>query len=259
MIKQLRLAGIIALFIGSAVACKKSESSSGTARVSVHLTDAPAPYDKVNVDVQKVEIHSDQSGWVTLDLIHPGVYNLLDFRNGLDTLLCQSDLPSGRISQMRLVLGSNNSVVVDGAEYALATPSAEQSGLKFNIQQELAANGSYNIWIDFDAAKSVVKKGNGSYSLKPVVRAYTELTNGRIKGIVLPLTAGATVYAINGTDTLSAIPDVAGRYMFSGLAEGNYSVTIDAAATSGLSDSSISNVSVKYGGITDLGITTLIP
>jgi hypothetical protein len=38
-----------------------------------------------------------------------------------------------------------------------------------------------------------------------------------------------------------------------------YSVTIDAAAASGLSDTSISNVSVRYGLIIDVGITTFVP
>lgn len=240
-------------------ACDKDDNDSGSATVAVRLTDGPADYDAVYIDVQKVEIHSDASGWVSLSPVVPGVYNLLDFSNGMDTLLCKTTLPVGNISQMRLVLGNNNSVVVNGTTHPLSTPSAQQSGLKFNIHQELAANGAYDIWIDFDAGKSIVETGNGNYSLKPVVRAYTALTNGRIKGFVLPPLAQPVVYAINGTDTFSAIPELTGYYMFCGLPQGTYNLWFDAAAGTGYQDSLMTNVNVSFGVVTDVGITTLVP
>src|SRR5579864_485077 len=98
-------------------ACKKS--SSGTGQLEVRLTDGPGPYDAVYIDVEKVEVNvsSDtgtSSGWQTLPLLHPGIYNLLNFRNGIDTVLASTSLPAGTLSQMRLVLGSNNSVVING-------------------------------------------------------------------------------------------------------------------------------------------------
>jgi hypothetical protein len=239
--------------------CKKDSDEQGVAKVNVHLTDGPADYDAILIDVQSVEIHSDVSGWVSIAPVLPGVYNLLDFSNGLDTLLCSANLPAGNISQMRLVLGNNNSIIVNGTSHPLSTPSAQQSGLKFNIHQELVANGSYDIWIDFDAAKSIVEQGNGGYSLKPVIRTYTALTNGKIKGFVLPVTAEAVVYAIHGTDTFSAIPAADGHYMFCGLPEGTYNLWFDAATSTGFQDLYLPDVTVSLGVITDIGITTLLP
>jgi hypothetical protein len=238
---------------------KEDKNNSGTAKVSVRLTDGPGNYDEVNIDIQQIEIHSDNGGWTTISPIVPGVYNLLDFSNGLDTLLCEVDLPAGHISQIRLVLGNNNSVVVDGVSHPLSTPSAQQSGLKFNLHQELVANGSYKIWIDFDAGRSIVAQGNGNYSLKPVVRAYSELTDGRINGIILPDEANAVVYAINGVDTLSAIPNDNGNFMFCGLPEATYKLWIDADDATVYNDSTITNVPVVFGQIKDVGTITLIP
>lgn len=234
-----------------------SASATGKAAVSFHLTDAPGAYDAVNVDIRQVVVITDQ-GEITLTPVKAGVYNLLEFSNGLDVLLCQSDLPAGHISQIRLVLGSNNSVVVDGQSYPLETPSAQQSGLKFNFHQELKANASYHVWIDFDAGKSIVKTGKGKYNLKPAVRAYTELTNGKIKGIVLPLLAQPIVYAIKGSDTLSAIPSADGRFVFSGLTEGSYSLWYNAAAGTGFQASVKTNLNVSFGTVTDAGIVTLL-
>ena len=135
--------------------CKKDETKSeGNATVRVHLTDAPGAYKQVNVDVKRVEIHSDLVGWVTVDSANAGVYNLLDFTNGADTLLGDAELPAGTISQMRLVLGDNNTLVdTSGNVYDLTTPSGQQSGIKFNIQQNLTAGLTYDVWIDFNADK----------------------------------------------------------------------------------------------------------
>lgn len=234
-------------------ACTKSGDTSGTANLKIMLTDDPAAYDEVWVDIRSIEIHSDIDGWVGYDLLHPGVYNLLDFSNGLDTLIADLVLPAGRISQMRLILGDNNTVVIDGTPYDLATPSAQQSGLKFNIHQDLVPNGSYRIWIDFDAGRSIVHTGSDTYILKPVIRAYTEETNGRIMGTVSPVWSNAVVYAILGTDTAIAIPDDLGYFMISGLPEGTYTVWFDGSATSGFNDVMVSEVSVVFGHTTDMG------
>lgn len=240
-------------------ACKKDNPTTGVAHMNVHLTDGPANYDAVYIDVQHIEIHSDVSGWVTINPIHPDVYNLLDFSNGLDTLLCHAELPAGKVSQMRLILGNNNSVVVDGNTKPLSTPSAQQSGLKFNIHQELIPNGSYDVWIDFDAGRSIVETGNGTYSLKPVVRAYTGLTNGKITGYVLPPAAHAVVYAIQGTDTFSAIPEANGYFLFCGLPEGSYSLWFDALDITNYQDLLFPNTQVTFGTINNVGTITLLP
>jgi hypothetical protein len=244
-------------------ACNKDDNNSsggvsGSAQVTMNLKDGPAAYDALYLDIQQVQIMTDANGTINVPVARPGRYNILNFRNGLDTLLLQTTLPAGRISQMRLILGPNNSVVVGGTAYPLSTPSAQESGIKLNLDQTLAANGAYTFWIDFDAAKSVLQTGNGQYKLKPVMRAYSAQTNGRIQGYVLPYISATTVYAINGADTFSAMPASNGFFRIDGLPQGNYNVWYDASAGT-FRDTTRANVQVTYGQITDLGSLTLLP
>ncbi len=232
--------------------CKKTDEY---ARLNVRLTDAPGQYDHVYIDIQGIEIHSDNGGWFSPSFFNAGVYDLLQFNNGADTLLCSIDMPVGKISQIRLILGNNNSVVVDSVSYPLSTPSAQQSGLKINLHEDLLADVSYTIILDFDAGKSIVQQGNGSYSLKPVIRAYSELENGKIKGIVQPMAAQPVVYAIQGTDTVSAIPNPDGFFMICGL-NGTYDLFINPADPT-YQAVTISGVQTAWGTITDVGIITL--
>src|SRR5690606_13884887 len=191
---------------------KNSGNSGGTAEVSLLLTDAPAAFDGLLLDIQGIEYHTDEAGWVSVEPVMPGVYDILDYRNGADTLLARTTLPVGRLSQVRFLLGENNAIIVDGVEHPLDVPSGQESGLKFNVQAELAPNGSYEFWTDFDAARSIVQTGNGDYKLKPVIRVFTQLTNGRIKGTVEPMEANPIVYAISETDTVSTIPAADGFF-----------------------------------------------
>lgn len=258
----LLLLGAISVFSFSA--CNKDNDSGtdtsdpGKATVRFRLTDAPADYDAVYIDVQQIEVTVEGSSPVKIDPMRKGIYDLMRYRNGLDTLLVSASLPAGKIGQIRLVLGPNNSVVVDGQTHDLNTPSAQTSGLKLNLQQELVAGAAYDFWLDFDAGKSIVETGNGKYNLKPVIRAYSTLTNGRIKGYVLPGAAFATIYVTNGVDTFAAIPNASGYFMISGLPDGKYSVVYDASGV-GYADLTLDNINVTYGQEIDLGTRVLIP
>lgn len=243
--------GLVAVLVGFFwISCSKD---GGNAVLQVRLTDAPADYDQVLVDVQNVQIHasSDESkgSWQSLE-VRKGVYNLLDFRNGMDTLLGSIELPAGKVSQMRLVLGTNNKIVKDGQEYMLDTPSALQSGLKFNIHAELVEGVTYKLWIDFDAARSIVAKGNGGFSLKPVIRPFTEATSGAIKGVVNPVNAATSVMAVANGDTIGTVASEDGRFLLRGLAAGSYRVILE---PSGKPVKTVENVSVELGKATDMG------
>jgi len=251
------LAGTIVLGLSS---CTNDEISSDKATLVVKLTDAPANYEEVLIDVQDLQIHAssneNEGSWVSLP-VNKGVYNLLDFRNGLDTLLATIELPAGNISQMRLVLGSNNRVKVDGVYHNLDTPSAQQSGLKFQINAQLEEGVVYELWIDFDAARSIVAKGNGGFSLKPVIRTFNEAATGAIRGIVLPLAANPTVKAIANGDTLATIAAEDGKFMFKGVDPGSYKIVIEPLA--GYVGKTIENTAVVVGQVTNLGTITLDP
>ena len=205
--------------------------SGGTGTLSVRLTDDPADYEEVWIDVQGLEINissdsTDESGWQVLDLDTMGQINLLSLTNGQDVLLAEEDLAVGNIGQMRLLLGDNNEIVVDGTTHPLKTPSGQQSGLKFNIHATIEAGVPYKMWIDFDVSKSIVEKGNGTYSLKPTIKVFTEESGG-IEGVVDPMEERSLVEAIMDGDTTSTYTDtITGGFMILGLDAGIYKVLI---------------------------------
>jgi hypothetical protein len=210
------------------LSCSRNENSaSNKAQLQVYLTDDPAAYDKVVIDVQDVQINvtdDTSGGWQSLSTVGAGQYDLLKLVNDDDTLLAKSDIPSGTIHQMRLVLGPNNYVEIGGTQYPLETPSAQQSGLKLNIHQPVTSGILYTITLDFDAARSIVKTGNNRYILKPVIRTIFTAAGGSIKGVVTPTSFSTLVSAIMGTDTFSTFTNTTGNYMIKGIPAGSYNV-----------------------------------
>jgi hypothetical protein len=236
------------------ISCSKnSNTERGQARLQVYLTDDPGDYEEVLIDVQDVQVNvtgTDDAGWQSLEGVSPGVYDLLKLVNDEDTLLADAVLPAGRLHQMRLVLGPNNYVKLGGSLLQLNTPSAQQSGLKLNVQQDLTAGLLYKIVLDFDVAKSIVATGSGAYNLKPLIRTVFESVGGSIRGWVDPKDFRTGVAAIQGTDTVAGtFTGIDGGYVVKGLAEGTYSLYFDPSVTTH-KDSLLENVEVVNKQVT---------
>lgn len=241
---------ILVMFLSIALfSCKKDTPAFfGESFLSFRLTDAPGPYDEVNIDVKGIEVMVNDTT-ISLD-VNKGVYNLLDFVNGKDTILVDDHVPAGKLSQVRLILGDNNTIVTGNKTYDLKTPSAQQSGLKLNVHADMYDGVAYEYVIDFDAEKSIVKTGNGNYILKPVLKVFTNAVSGAIKGVVAPASAKPVIYAISSAlDSVTTHSDtVSGNYMFRGLASGKYKLSFEPEGT--FKDSILTNIEVRTGLVT---------
>lgn len=223
------------------------------ARMSVKLTDAPGDYDAVFIDVQDVVIkYNGSQEEITIGEINTGVYNLLELTGGISVLLVDDEIPAGDISQIRLILGENNSIVVDGETFPLQTPSAQQSGLKINVNETLEGGIFYEFILDFDVDKSIVVQGNGDYLLKPVIRASTEANTGAITGAVLPLGIQTLVTAENASTEISAYTNEVGIFVLSGVPAGTYTLSYEADASLGFPPIVVTGVEVVVGAVTEV-------
>lgn len=234
----------------------------GTAKIQVSLIDAPADYDAVLIDIEDIQINvssdaSDENGWQSLEDAQPGVYDLLLLTNGEEAFLGEIELPEGNLGQVRLILGEDNMLKMDGNDIALTVPSGSQSGLKLNVGADIQGGITYKLVIDFDAAKSVVKAGNsGSYNLKPVIRAQMEATTGAISGTIAPASTPAVVYAIMEDDSISSYPDENGEFLIRALDQGTYTVSAVPDDLEQLTVVSVENVEVTVGEVAEAGILT---
>lgn len=239
-------------------ACNINDEESTQAQLRVGLTDAPAAFEEVNIEILQVLVNRnsdeeleegeesdteslDENGWYPI-LEDSITVNLLDYQNGAILDLGTATVEPGEYQQIRLLLGENNTVVSGGVTTKLRTPSAQQSGYKLLINETIEAGGVYDLIIDFDAARSVVQLGNGGFLLKPVLRTVDLDATGSISGTVAPADAAVTVYAIrqSDSDSVGTQPDEDGDFRLIGLQEGMYDLSV--IASEGFQDSTITNI-----------------
>jgi len=266
---------VISLSLFSCDGNDSTDKSQETSRLMVKMVDAPGDYDQVNVEVLDVMIKgssdSGDNGWISIgDKTQVGegkIYDLLKLTGGTNIMLTDILIPSGSLGQIRLVLGDENTVVVDGKSFNLTTPSAQQSGLKLQVNQTLTAGTTYEFLLDFDVNKSIVTTGNSSYILKPVLRVSTKEASGIIKGVVSPAVDYQVLASVQqGEQVFSAFvkiddkdgdtTDGDGAFQINGIPSGTYTLTLTPDPLSGKTPITVANVVVVNGQTTDVGNVT---
>jgi hypothetical protein len=233
----------------------------GKGRVNVHMTDSPAYYDALTINIVRIEIHSSGSDsandkWQVISDSSQSI-NIMDLTNGKTKLIGTKDLEPGTYNQLRLILGSGNTVTVNGNSYPIKIPSGQQTGLKININTNinLTQGETTDMLLDFNVAKSVHITGVGQYMMQPVIHTVNTKIDGFIKGQVQP--GKAMIFTVTDNDTTSTYADsTSGNFKLVGLKPGTYSLTLLPIDTT-YSDTTLTGIQVNSGDTTDVGTIIL--
>lgn len=257
--KSFTILVLLALCTAFIVIVPGCNNLSSQGRATVKMTDDPSNFDAMIVNIDRIEVHKSgtgSNGWEVLS-DQPTRVNLLSLTNGQTSLLGSSTLAAGSYDQLRLILGSGNSIVDQGTSYALSIPSGLQTGIKININLQVKDGQTSNVLLDFNAAQSVITSGVGIYILQPVIRSVNMNSDGNIKGTISPGTLHSYVMAYSQEDTVSTFADTTnGSFKIVGLSAGTYNVHFYAGSRA-YNDTTITGVEVNAGNDTNMGTITL--
>ena len=225
------------------VNCDNADSNkSETARIQLKLVDEPGDYEQVNIEIIDIQYRSteEDESWqsFTPESGYPLNVDITELIAGNSLLLTDEVVPVGLLKQVRLVLSDNNTLKIEGEDdlIPLDTPSAQQSGLKLNLDKELEAGFVYSFILDWNVQKSIVKAGNsGKYILKPVIKVNAEVNSGSISGKVVEIIEDIEtpianqlieVYTTEGDLVKDTLTNENGDFVFQGLDAGAYIIKI---------------------------------
>ncbi|ASZ13530.1 DUF4382 domain-containing protein [Chitinophaga pendula] len=269
-------------------ACKKDDSSSpapvpvGQQRLHIYLSDDPGYFDKVLLDIRKVEVQidtcvnkdRDDDSWDDKDRcwwdedyhgrnddcevwdslgIRPGVYDVLSLRNGTDTLLANGNVRAGRVEKLRITIGGNNSLVKDSVSYPLKA-IAGQAKIIIRVRHsewEEFTPDNFRLWLDFDVNRSIIQMSKGRFILRPVIHVFTVIRTGSLAGRVTPSEAFPVISVYNQQDTLYALPWREGAFKVRGLKEGSYNLLVN--ASNGYRDTTLSDIKIQRNKEVNIG------
>jgi hypothetical protein len=262
------LPALFALLLVLAISgCSNKTTAPRFGTISLKMTDAPGDYQEVNLSILQVSAHlegaegaetdSDSTGGWQVLRSEPLNVDLLTLRNGVFTTLALTQVPAGHYTQIRLKLGPGSNVVIDGVTHPLTVPSGLQSGYKLVGDFDVPAGGLLSLVLDFDAARSIVLTGSGTYILKPTARVMPLNTAGSITGQVLPDSVVTTVYAIQAPDTIGSALTSGGFFSVDVLPAGTYSLAFHPSTA--YRDTTLGGIVVNAGAATSVGTVQLTP
>lgn len=232
------------------------------ARLIITLVDSPAEYREVNIDIEEISLKTDgtqeNDGWIRLQDLIPGVYNILEFTGGQELPLADMEFPAGTISQIRLKLGKNNTLKIGNHVSNLLLANAYPEGFKFNTHEVVKGGSTHYYRIDIDAAKSVISLGTtGQLVLKPVIKLISDSSSGAIFGKIEPAEKNVLVNVIMSNEIIASsyAAENCANFFIPGLESGIYDISFES------SDHDFQiyerNISVSIGQVTDMGMINL--
>jgi hypothetical protein len=271
-----------ALFILLLSCSSRSNNSMQMATVQVSLSDPATcstpqgPFSHVYVTVTDVRIHQSasasdtDSGWIDLAPGLAGSPVQVDLLGAATQcflkMLGSSEIQPGTYQQIRILL-ADNSATVSGNQCGSAAncvvlasdpmnprplrlSSESKTGIKIPPGQiaggqfVVAAGESKDLDLDFNACSSIVREGNGTFRLKPVLHAGEVAQQAAISGTVIdartqaPIVGGNTVVALEQKDgsgvdrvVMETVADSNGAFSFCPVTSGTYDIV--AAAING--------------------------
>lgn len=232
--------------------CSDSGTASGTAKMSILLTDAPGNVKQAVVTISKIYLQGSGGQVVLMDTAV--TTDLLTLADSTASLVKDGIVPAGNYSELRFVVTGGYIAVDDGnggtaiyassPDYAglpsgatvtgpLQMPSYAQSGLKVTLPGgSVSVSGDQKVLVvDFNVAQSFGQQagGSGQWVMHPVLHA-TDFTTSASLAVTLNQDSSITMPTVNGTqvtlgdfkavlvagdgsaDTLAFTPDSANAY-----------------------------------------------
>lgn len=181
-LRFIALAGVLVLVMWALAGC--GGSSSGTGRLQLSLIDAPLTADEINVTITSVQVHEAGSGWQTVKEFDPPLeVNLLQYASGQSLLLADEPLGAGHYTMVRLFLSAAE-IVIGSDTYPVDLTNVEQTGVKCNGEFTVETGQLLALTLDFNAGRSFVDTGGGTYIIHPVMTMAPDLDAAQANGIV---------------------------------------------------------------------------
>jgi len=210
----------------SFTSCDKQDNNDGThGALTVKMTDAPGDYAALNVEITKVDVYSESSGWVTISN-ESRIINVLELTNGAETTLAHSSsLEAGVYTKAKVFFGSANSIQIQsgGQHHSLDMGANGSVTIDIHAEVKAEAQAAAEVLLDFNVAESVAEV-NGVFTLQPTVTEISDPETG-VSGQVHGVTIAAVMLS-NGSVSYSGYTDANGHFLIRGIAAGSYSMTI---------------------------------
>jgi Domain of unknown function (DUF4382) len=156
------------------MACSGGQDSNRMASLTIDLTDAPGPFERVDVTIVGIGLHRTGAPGdaFTETLAAPVRIDLLSLQSGRELRMAVAAVPSGNYDALRIDI-ADPSVTVLGATRTLVTAN---TSVRVPYLFQVADYDDRRMLLDFDARASILESAQGVLSFKPAIAVKRELS-----------------------------------------------------------------------------------
>ncbi len=203
--------------------------------INVLLIDAPGDFDEVWIEILGVEVLPsgsrglDNANWINIPYLSASnTVRVSDLVADEMLLLGRREIQSGTISKVKLLLGETFYLISDEEQVPLFPVGNLENYLELDVDIRIEPGISYDLYLDFNLAESVMENAAGGYQLKPSLRSFVRQGTAEISGTIAPNAIKPHVYAISVADTFATLTNNSGTFRLRGLPPVDFRVWIDA-------------------------------
>jgi predicted transcriptional regulator len=147
-----------------------TESATDGATLSLHLTDAPADYERVDVTISRIAVHREgTSRWVTV-LDKAQTIDLMSLRDGVERHLQSLNIEPGTYDEFAIDVG-DVAVTQRGQSVSLSLLETRAS---VSYPFEIRGGDDLMVLLDFDAQASLRADADGRIVFVPQLKVKRE-------------------------------------------------------------------------------------
>ncbi len=257
---------IVALLVIFVSACEKDATKNPAEQnnsFTIKMTDAPANYSALQIEIERVEAYLQGEGWMVLSE-EAQLVNVLELTNGNSVAIAQeSGIQTGLFTAVALYIGDENTLFVDENGSQVSISLEGNARIELAINQQISEDSHAEVLLDFNVAASIIESASGDFVLDPEVTVVTDVETGVQGQLSLPVAAVIMLQNQAGEILYSTFADASGAFSISGVAAGAYDLVVQfqAQGTGGLNlglpglpvEITIDNVAIVEGELTQMG------
>lgn len=201
----------------------------------IDMTDSPANYRRVDIQMTEIDIYHDARGWIPLYTSVRSM-NILTLANGVSRNIAQhNNVMVGHYSKVRILFADRNTVtlnapmVLGGIDYDAGSTLPlkwmhSSYYVEIPIDKQVTPERGARLLLDFDVETSITE-GMTALQIDPAINVMMHTTTG-LKGVVFGGAAPAFIRIDNGLHEYSAYSDHEGKFLVRGVAAGEYHLII---------------------------------
>ncbi len=166
---------IFLLILLCLTACEQETNTTKTITVKMNgLNSREKDLNLLNhvfLEIREVEVYSDDAGWISLptQICLPDLFYLEG--SPVKILVDNAAISVDHLSELKLVLGTHNAIMVGDSLLPLGISDEQQSGFRIKIDVYQECYHEMIIVLRLDPHHSIVEQIDGTYVLKPLILA----------------------------------------------------------------------------------------